>query len=89
MDKFGKQSQATSRLICLTIATVGLLMIATVFRDADSQTTLTASSPALAGPTSCRSTAGATLQAEGLQVTGAETPASATPATAVQVLCRS
>jgi hypothetical protein len=89
MTRSSNQGHLTSRLICLAIAALGLLLITTVLKDADPQSIQTASTPAFAGPTLSRTIAGLTLQAEGLHATGAAMPAFAMLGTAVQLLRRS
>jgi hypothetical protein len=89
MNKSNNRDHVRSRLVCLALATVGLLLIATVLQDADPQTTQSASTPAAAGLTPCRTIAGLALQAEGLQDHGAATPTFALLGAAIQLLRRS
>jgi hypothetical protein len=68
------QTSLKACLICLALATLGLLIVSAVLHDADPQTTLSASSPSLAEPVLSRSIAGLALQAEGLFNLGVVTP---------------
>jgi hypothetical protein len=60
---------ATSRLLCLALATVGLLLISIAIHDGDATAVPPAPSPELARPTLTRLIAQATLQAQGPDAT--------------------